>query len=101
MSRQLEQAGEERERSRRLSVVRALEYGLVAALENQAAELKGFSVRYEEHSCLLTLRADINGRRHVAFVYADSMMNCIIRADREAASNRLGWQQDKYHNGQS
>lgn len=100
MSRQLEQAAEDRERARQLSVIRALEYGLVAALSNQAAELRGFSVRYEEHNCLLTLRADINGRRHVAFVAADTMMNCIIRADREAVSNRLSWQRDKYYKPQ-
>ena len=98
MSRQLEQEGEERERARQQRLIRAIEYGLVTTLHNQAADLQGFSIRYEEFNCLLTLRADINGRRHVAFIAADTMMNCIIRADREAANNRLKWQQDKYYN---
>lgn len=96
MSRQLDEAGEEREKSRRLALIKALEYGLVRALENQGAMLRGFAIRYEEFNCLMTLRADINGIRHVSFIGSDTMMNCLIKADVTAAQNRLKWQPDKY-----
>lgn len=97
MSRQTEQTSEEREKARRVALVKALEFGLVQALLNQGAELQGFSIRYDEFSCLITLRADFNEVRHVCFLYSDSMMNCIIRASSAASVNRLNWQPDKYH----
>lgn len=100
MSRQLEREREEREEKRRVSLVRAIEFGLFRALYNQGAELRGVAIRYGEFDCLMTIKADINGTRHVAFIGASSMMNCFIKADAAAACNRLKWKPDKYHNNQ-
>lgn len=96
MTRHLDAEHEERESARRDQLIKAVEYGLVTALVNQGAELRGFSIRYEDYDCLLTVRADLNGIRHVAFINSDTIMNCIIRASSAAAGNRLSWQRDKY-----
>jgi hypothetical protein len=97
MSRQLDAAAEDREEARRMKLIRAVEFGLVDTLENMGAELRGFSLVYAEFSCLLTLKADFNGVRHVSFVATDSIMNCLIKADTDAATNSLRWKPDKYH----
>ena len=99
MSRQKEIDGEERAAARRIALVKALEYNLVDALHNQGATLLGFALRYDEFSCLMTLKVDINGVKCVAFVGSDTMMNCILKADAEAAGNRLKWKADKYQAG--
>ena len=97
MSRQMDKRAEDRELRRRIKLVKALEFELAEAVQNLGAELQGFAIRYEEMSCLLTLKADFEGRRHVSFIYSDSMMNCIISATNAAERNRLNWQTDKYH----
>ncbi len=99
MSRQNDVDGEEREKARRIALVKAVEFNLVDALYNQGATLRGFAIRYDEFSCLMTLKVDINGVRFVAFVGSDTIMNCILKADAEAAGNRLRWKADKYHTG--
>ena len=99
MSRQKEIDGEERAAARRIALVKALEYNLVDALHNQGATLLGFAMRYDEFSCLMTLKVDINGVKCVSFVGSDSIMNCILKADGEAAGNRLKWKADKYQAG--
>lgn len=99
MSRQNDINGEEREKARRVALVKALEFNMVAALQNQGATLLGFAIRYDEFSCLMTLKVDINGVRCVSFVGSDTIMNCILKADSEAAANRLKWKADKYHGG--
>ena len=100
MSRQLEQEAEERESARKLALIKAVEFGLVRALQNQGAELKGFAIRYGEFSSLMTLRAEFNGVRFVSYGGPDSIKNCLIKADADAAINLLKWQRDKYHNDQ-
>jgi len=99
MSRQNDVDGEEREKARRLKLVMALEFNLVAALENQGATLLGFAIRYDEFSCLMTLKVDINGVKCVAFVGSDTIMNCLLKADTAAALNRLKWRADQYKQG--
>lgn len=101
MSRQLEAASEERERRRVEALIKALEFGINNAISNQGAALKGIAIRYSEFDCLLTIKADFNGTRHIAFIGSDSMMNCLIKCDRAAVENNLRWKKDKYHNGQS
>lgn len=99
MTRQNDQTGEEREKARRIALVKALEFNLVDALHNQGATLLGFAIRYDEFSCLMTLKVDINGVRCVAFIGSDTIMNCVLKADSEAAANRLKWKADKYQAG--
>lgn len=97
MSRQLDEKAEERERARRLALVKALEFELVDTIHSLGGELRGFAIKYDDVSCLLTLKADFNETRRVSFIYSDTMMNCVISATRAGANNRLTWQLDKYH----
>lgn len=97
MSRQVDMKGEERENARRIALIKAIEFGLSDAIVNQGAELRGIAIRYGEFDCLMTVKADFNGVRHVSFVGSDTMMNCFIKADAAAAGNRLSWSKDKYH----
>ncbi len=97
MSRQLDQATEIREAHKRDQLVRALEFGIVGALEGQGVELIGFAIKYDAYNCLLTVRADIGGDRFVAFVGSDSIINCFLKAEAEALDAGLHWNRDKYH----
>lgn len=97
MSRQLELKREQRETAKRDALVRALEFGIVGALESQGIELLGVAMRYEPFSVLMTVKADVGGVRSVAFVGSDSMLNCILKADSMASNQALKWREDKYH----
>ncbi len=97
MSRQLDLKREERTAKRSAAVVRALEFGLVGALQTQGMELRGLSIIYEEFSCLLTLRVEINGARRVCHVAAGNIIDCFLRADSDAINRRLRFKKDKYH----
>lgn len=97
MSRQLDVEREQRETARRDQLVKALEYGIVGALQTQGMELLGLSIRYDEYACSMTLRGEINGQRRVAFLNADTLMNCILSAYTMASHGRLKWGRDKYH----
>lgn len=97
MTRQLEQKQELRETARRDALIKSLEYGLVGALEHQGIQLLGFAIKYDEFSCLMTLRVIQGGSRAVAFVGSDTITNCILKADMEARHSRLKWRADKYN----
>ena len=99
MSRQPDIKTEEREAKRQTALVKALEFGIVGALEFQGIELVGFSINYDEFNCLLTVRAIVAGKRKVAFVGSDSIMNCLLKFDSEARRMTLSWRLDKYHEG--
>jgi hypothetical protein len=96
MSRQLEQALEQRETKRRDALVRALEYGLEGALEAQGITLIGFALKFDAYECLMTIKADVGGVRKVAFVGAGSPIDCILKAEQGASATRLRWKKDIY-----
>lgn len=96
MSRQLEIKQEERETKRRDAIFKALEYGIVGALEGQGATLRGFSIRYDTFTSQLTLRVDFEGKWFVAHISSDTMANCILATARNAHHGRLNWVRDKY-----
>lgn len=96
MTRQLEAAAEQRERARRLALVKALEYELFDVIEHLGGYLVGFALNYDEFQSLITIKADFEGRRKVAFVRSDSMMNSIILACRMARNNKLKWKMDRW-----
>ena len=100
MSRQLDQKHELRETAKRDALVRALEFGLAGALENQGIELLGFAMRIEPFNCLMTLKADVQGKRSVCFVGSDTVMNCLLKADSMASSHALKWRADQYHSSE-
>ena len=97
MSRQLEQEQETFETNRRRGLVKALEYSFVGSLEGQGIELIGFSIRYDAFNCLMTIKADIAGKRQVSFVGSDTIMNVLLKADHMARNCVLKWKDDQYH----
>lgn len=97
MSRQLDIKREQRETARRDALVRALEFGIVGALEIQGIHLVGLAIKYDAFNCLLTIKADVQGTRSVCFVGSDTMMNVLLKADAMAANDALVWRADQYH----
>lgn len=100
MSRQLEQKQEEKTSARRDAVIRSLEYGFAGALESQGIELVGFAIKYAPHNCLMTIKGEFQSKRHVAFVGAESIIGCILKAQWEASHSRLSWRLDQYHSSE-
>ncbi len=96
MSRQLDISVELRESKRQTALVKALEYGLVGALEFQGIILQGFAIRYDAFSCLMTIKAEVAGTQSVAFVGSDTIINCILKAQADATRQALQWRADKY-----
>lgn len=96
MSRQLDIKREAREAKRRDALVKALDFGIVGALENQGIELRGISIKHDAWNCLLTLRADVGGVRSVCFVGSDSIINCFLKTERDAAGRELRWKEDGF-----
>lgn len=96
MSRQLEQDGEDRTRRRHDAVIRALEFGIINGLKKQGAELRGFSLRYAEWECLVTVRAKVDGRHSVTFVGSEDMIGCFVKLAREASNGGLRWKEDTF-----
>lgn len=96
MSRQLEMESEVRATAKRDALVRALDFGIVGALEAQGIDLLSFSVRPDPFSCLITIRAVVDAKQCVAFVGSDTIINALLKLDLEATHARLHWGQDKY-----
>lgn len=101
MTRQLEHALEERQAYRQAEVSKALDYGIAGALESQGDELLGIAIKYNPASCLLTIKAIVEGEHCVAFIGSDTMANCVLKTALEARHHRLRWRQDKYHKEQN
>lgn len=97
MSRQLDLKKELRESKRRDALVRALDFGIVGALQAQGIELLGLSLKYDAFNCLLTIRADCSGCRSVSFVGSDSIINCFLKAESDALRGALKWKEDSFH----
>lgn len=97
MSRQLDLKAELRETAKRDALVKALEFGLVGALENQGIDLLGFAFKYDAWNCLMTIKAEVGGFRQICFVGSDTVINCILKASADASNSRLKWRRDKFH----
>lgn len=96
MSRQLDLATEKREATRQLEVVKSLEFALAGAIEFQGGQLRGFSMRYSEFDCLMTLRAQFEQKWVVAFLSSETMIGCILSAQRKVSHNAIRWEPDQY-----
>lgn len=96
MTRQADIKQEEQDTRKRDALYQALEYSLAGALEHQGIIMRGFSINYDPFSCCLVLKG-IRGRKWtVAFIYSDTMTNCLLRAASDAARGTLSWGKDKY-----
>jgi hypothetical protein len=96
MSRQLDQASEERQRKRHASIAYAVEYGLEKAHDECSVDLLGFSVKCSGGDYLMTLRAELDGTRVIRFVGSDTIGGCFLKAVREATGNREAWRVDQW-----
>lgn len=96
MSRLADIKAEEKEAARQEEVIRVLEFSLAGAIEFNGGELRGFSMRYFPFDCMLTLKASFEGKWFVAFISGESMINCILGAQRQAAHGTILWIADKY-----
>lgn len=97
MSRQLDLKQEVRESARQDALIRAVEYGIVGALEHQGIVLKGFSIKYQSHDCLMTIKGQRGDKHSVAFLSADTIMNVLLQAYSAASNQALRWRPDQYH----
>jgi hypothetical protein len=97
MTRQLEVEREIRETARRDALVKALEFGIVGALESQGVEMLGYAFKYDAFNCLMTIKGVIQGKRSVCFVGSDTVINCILKAYSAARNDALRWRDDQYH----
>lgn len=96
MSRQLEERRELRQQKRDRAVIKALEYELSDALGHAGADLRGFTVKLGSGDCLVVLKVVLAGKRQISFVGAETVIDAILKAVREARSDRLVFRADKY-----
>jgi hypothetical protein len=91
-----ENAYAQRQQKRALFLYRVLSGDLEATLHKFGAVLLGFSVKCGDEDYLLTMRADFEGEKMVAWVGATSLANMFRKAYREARSNTLRWKVDEW-----
>ena len=96
MSRQLDEKREVQQQKFDTMLVAAIEFELVGSIAHAGGELTGFSVRFSEVDCLLTLRAVLPAGAQVAFVGAPTLADCFRRAVNEAYRDNLRWREDNY-----
>lgn len=97
MPNQLEMFQAEKARRREDALIRAMEYELNDSIGQSGVELLGFSVRLKDSECLLTIRGNNGDGCQVSFVGAVDMIECVLKAVRDANSGRLIWREDKYN----
>lgn len=81
---------------RHKALIKALEFDLSGSIAHHGGVLTGFSVKLEEWECLITLRAVVENVPSIAFVGSDDIINCILKAVREARRGKLQWREDRY-----
>ena len=72
--------------------------GLVDSVTQEGGELVGLSMKLEFGECLLTLRARFPAGYMIAFVGAEDIPGCLVKATRDSGKGRLAWRLDKYKN---
>lgn len=93
---QVEKYAEARFQKEKRALFLAVYGGLSAGVSRAGGELVGFSVKFGEADVFCTLRADFPAGRMVAFVGADDLSGCLVKAAREAKSDALRWKKDKW-----
>lgn len=96
MSRQLEQASEDRNHRRQQKILEAVEYGLDRAVQHSGGELTGLAIKYNGGDVLLVVKVVLAGKRQVAFVGADDLGSGLVKVVREGLADRLKWREDRY-----
>lgn len=101
MSRQLEQAWEEKRARREKLIVRAVEFELVGMFSGNGSALTGFSVKIAPDECLVTLRAMVHDVPSISFVGAEDLGGALVKAARMGKRDKLNWRVDDYAATQS
>jgi len=96
MTRQLEQAQEDKQQKFAKAQLSALNGGMAAAVARAGGELGGFSARMDDYEVLLTIRAEFPAGRMIAFVGGDTLGSALVKVIREASQDRLKWREDKW-----
>lgn len=96
MTRQLDLVREERTARRHDALIRALEFELEGVVASAGGHLTGFSIKIEEYSILLTLRAVFNDTPMYTHTGADSIASVLCKSVSEVRNDRLRWKRDKY-----
>jgi hypothetical protein len=99
MSRQLEAHIEERQAKRHASIIRAIEFELVDAVQASGREILGFSVKIRDDHTLMVIKAEGKDGPEVAFVGGDDVGSVLIKGVRECWRDELRWQPDKWVRG--
>jgi hypothetical protein len=92
----LEQFGEERQAKRNKAIAQAVEFGLLEGVGRAGGELTGLAVKYGGGDCLVVVKAVFPSGPQVAFVGAEDLGGCLIKAAREASRDKLRWRADRY-----
>lgn len=96
MSRQLEAVQERRNARRHLAIVESVEYGLIENVGRAGGVLDGFAFKDRGGDCLLVIKAEVSGKRMVAFVGSDNLGSLLIKAAKLAGRDELRWKADEY-----
>ncbi len=96
MTRQGDVKAEEATRTRRLRVTQVLDGGLCEAVERSGGILYGLNVRIDSYEVLGVLKARFPSGAMVAFVGSETFAGMLIKAAREAGTDKLRWRVDKW-----
>ena len=96
MSRTREAEHEEKVTRREIAVGRVLMGGLQAAVLRAGGEMHGLSVKFGPYEAFMTIKAVLPAGPMIAFVGSETLDGVFLKAEREAATDRLKWQPDKY-----
>ena len=86
----------ERQLKRFTKIGRLVEHGLLDSVSRAGGQLLGFSVKYANGDCLVTLRALMPSGRMVCFVGAETLGGAVLKAARDANNDKLRWREDQY-----
>lgn len=77
-------------------ILAAVEFELVGSIAHAGGVLTGFSVKFSDSDCLMTLRAVIGSRPMVSFVGCPDLSSCFRKAVVEAYHDGLKWRKDEF-----
>lgn len=96
MTRQADQEHEDRQVKRDNELVQALEFELVRSLSRSDITLLGFSAKFDQYQCLITLRALVDDILQVSFVSSETIPQAIRKCVVQAKYDTLKWKLDEW-----
>lgn len=96
MDKEVQNLQETRTAAYSAAVLRAVEFELEGSVAHAGMMMTGFSVKFGDGECLLTVRGVLAGRPQIAFVGSSDLGNCILKVVRDALSDKLKFRDDKF-----